>query len=258
MSIKPLRAALNFAVKWDYIDLNPIQKATPPKLVKTKLNFWDPAQIVMATERLNGQTITFHMKMALLLGLRQGEICALRESDFDFKQHTLTVNHTLQYLNKEILLKAPKTDKSIRTIPLSFEVEQLVLEQIRLIKENRVLYGPKYNSDWLGHLSVFETGDIITDAYVSKKWTKLMGSINTDSVSGKEHAPGSDLFLPPIRFHDLRHSCASWLLFNGIDLKRIQEILGHSSFSVTSDTYAHLTSNQLRDGLSSLSLVRSK
>ncbi len=256
---KTLRVSLNYAVKWDYLDISPIPKATAPRTTKPKLNYWDPSQITIAINRLNGQTITWHMKMALLLGLRQGEICALHESDFDFKRHTVTVSNTLQYINKSIILKSPKTEKSKRTIPLSKEAEQLVQERIMQIKENRLLYGQKYNPDWNGYLSVFETGDIITDIYVSKKWTKLMNAINDyiqeDAKKREKWPEGSDMYLPKIRFHDLRHSCASWLLYNSVDLKKIQEILGHSSFNITSDIYAHLSNSQLREGLDTLSLV---
>lgn len=255
---KTLRTSFNYAVKWDYIDQNPINKVTAPKHVKPQLKYWDHEQISNAIDRLNGNPISWHMKIALLLGLRQGEICALNESDFNFKRHVLTISNTLQYMDKGVVIKAPKTEKSARTIPLSSEVEHLVLERIKEIKENRMLYGPKYNSEWIGYLSVFENGNLITDLYVSKKWSKIMKTINIDPITGTEYNPSNPCYLPPIRFHDLRHSCASWLLFNGVNLKAIQEILGHSSFSVTSDIYAHLNQSELKAGLSTLSLKMTK
>lgn len=65
-------------------------------------------------------------------------------------------------------------------------------------------------------------------------------------------------YLKPIRFHDLRHSWASWLIFNGVELKAVQDILGHGDFATTADIYAHLCENQLRSAMNTLSLTAQK
>lgn len=88
----------------------------------------------------------------------------------------------------------------------------------------RRLCGKSYNRDYLGYLCVDEIGNIIRPNYVSEQFPKLL------EKNG----------LRPIRFHDLRHSCASLLLANGVPMKQIQEWLGHSDFSTTANIYAHL------------------
>lgn len=88
----------------------------------------------------------------------------------------------------------------------------------------RRLCGKSYNREYLGYLCVDEIGNIIRPNYVSEQFPKLL------EKNG----------LRPIRFHDLRHSCASLLLANGVPMKQIQEWLGHSTFSTTADIYAHL------------------
>ena len=88
----------------------------------------------------------------------------------------------------------------------------------------RRLCGNSYNREYLGYLCVDEIGNIIRPNYVSEQFPKLL------EKNG----------LRPIRFHDLRHSCASLLLANGVPMKQIQEWLGHSDFSTTANIYAHL------------------
>ena len=86
------------------------------------------------------------------------------------------------------------------------------------------LGGKCYNNDYLGYLCVDEVRNIIRSNYVSEQFPKLLKSNG----------------LRAIRFHDLRHSCASWMVMNGVSMKQFQEWLGHSTFSTTADIYAHL------------------
>ena len=81
-----------------------------------------------------------------------------------------------------------------------------------------------YIKDYLGYVCVHEIGDLIKPHYVTESFPKLL------------KAKG----MRQIRYHDLRHSCASLLLANGVPLKQIQEWLGHSDFSTTANIYAHL------------------
>lgn len=91
-------------------------------------------------------------------------------------------------------------------------------------KENRRLCGRSYNKEYLDYVCVNEIGDLIKPHYVTESFPKLL------KANG----------FRPIRFHDLRHSCASLLLANGVSMKQIQEWLGHSDFSTTANIYAHL------------------
>lgn len=251
---KTLRSMINTAIRWDYIEVSPITKVLAPKRKKPQLNFWEVPDIQRGLNAVANTTIHYHVKVSLFTGIRLGEVCGLREEDINFREGYFTINRTLQIINREVIVKDPKTEKSRRRIPMNDEVATLFRSRIQQNKENRMRYRDKYEETWLGYLSVFETGQIQTDQYVGRKWRKTMKSINENPDTGQEYDHSDPRYLRPIRFHDLRHSCASWLLYIGADLKEIQEILGHSSFSVTADLYAHLCDTVIRRSMNRMVL----
>lgn len=253
---KALRSMLNTAVRWDYLDTSPIPKVTAPKKNKPQLEFWDVDEIQKGLTALEGTVVHYHAKLSLYTGLRLGEVCGLREDDIDFAKGFFVVKRTLQSMNGQIIVKPPKTDKSIRRIPMNAEVAALLRGRLQSIRENRMRYRDKYDETWLGYLSVYETGEIQSDQTIGRKWRKLMGALNIDPLTGKSLEKTDKRYIKPIRFHDLRHSCASWLLYIGADLKEIQEILGHSAFAVTADIYAHLCDKVIKSSMDKMILER--
>lgn len=129
---------------------------------------------------------------------------------------------------KHVLVEADraKTKSSLRTLPLVASFAQ----RLRALKEqqtyNEKLCGNCYNQKYKGYLFVDEMGNLILPNAVTDGFTRLL----------------ADHGLRKIRFHDLRHSCASLLLKQGVPLKQIQEWLGHSDISTTANIYAHLDS----------------
>ena len=117
-----------------------------------------------------------------------------------------------------------KTATSYRTLPLIPTIKEMLLKHKAQIEENKKFYGNTYDQRYLDYVCVEENGKIVYPDHMTKKFNELL----------KEHN------LRPIRLHDLRHSCASLLLANGVPLKQIQEWLGHSDFSTTANIYAHL------------------
>ena len=117
-----------------------------------------------------------------------------------------------------------KTKSSLRTLPLVPPIRDRLLMLKGQQDTYRRLCGKSYNREYLGYLCVDEIGNIIRPNYVSEQFPKLL------EKNG----------LRPIRFHDLRHSCASLMVMNGVSMKQVQEWLGHSTFSTTADIYAHL------------------
>ena len=117
-----------------------------------------------------------------------------------------------------------KTKSSMRTLPLVPFMRERLLALKEEQEENRRLCGRSYIKDYTGYVCVNEIGDLIKPHYVTESFPKLL------KANGLRH----------IRFHDLRHSCASLLLANGVPMKQIQEWLGHSDFSTTANIYAHL------------------
>ena len=127
---------------------------------------------------------------------------------------------------KQKILKqdSTKTKASYRTLPLVGRFRQYFLEVMKSQEENKKLCGNWYNYEYDGYIFVDLVGNILKPNYLSTQFPRCL----------ERHG------LRKVRFHDLRHSCASLLLANGVPLKSIQEWLGHSDFSTTANVYSHL------------------
>lgn len=117
-----------------------------------------------------------------------------------------------------------KTKSSFHTLPLIPVVEQLLLAEKEKQETYRRLFKKSYCGDYLAYICVDQMGKLLRPNYVTEHFTWIVGKY----------------CIKRIRFHDLRHTCASLLLANGVPMKQIQIWLGHSTFSTTADIYAHL------------------
>lgn len=150
----------------------------------------------------------------------------------DFNDDSITINHTVTIANedgiKHILSEdRTKNKSSYRTLPLVGPVK----EKLLALKEEQEMYRKKfrksYNQEYLDYVCVDQIGNLILPDYITSAFAAFLKNNN----------------LRKIRFHDLRHTCASLLLKNGISMKQIQEWLGHSDFSTTANIYSHLDYN---------------
>lgn len=153
----------------------------------------------------------------------------LKWDAIDFEKNTLTIKRTLTSViidGKQVDLEqeSAKTKSSLRTLPLVGQFRDYFLDVQAAQEVNKRVCGNCYNYDYDGYIFVDELGDRIKPGYLTEEFPKCL----------EKHG------LPRMRFHDLRHSCASLLLANGVPLKQIQEWLGHSDFSTTANIYAHL------------------
>jgi len=236
-----LRAALNKAYEWEYTNSKIMDRVKPPKVEKNEQSFWDEKMIEKGLKYFKDSNVLFHMIVSINLGMRQGEICGLRETQINYKTKVLTVNRAVQKIKGEVFTKEPKNEPSKRKIPLTDDMVDVFKKRSKWIMENKIKYGEKYNHSWDGYFSVNEFGDIMPDTYISSTFK------NTRNRLMKIYPD-----LEYVTFHDLRHSCASWLLSKGVDMKTIQEILGHSSMSTTADIYAHVNVDKKREALEKL------
>ena len=224
-----IHKALRYAVKTDMITVNPADKVDRPKKNPFTPSFYDSDEINKLFELVTDTELELPVKLAAFYGLRRSECIGLRWSAIDFESNTLTVNHTVTVENidgkkMELATDTTKTKSSLRTLPLVTAFRELLLRKLEEQKELRRLCGKAYCKDFLDYVCVDQLGKRTSPTYLTEYFPKFL----------KRHG------MRVIRFHDLRHSCASILLANGVPMKQIQEWLGHSDFSTTANIYAHL------------------
>ena len=224
-----IHKALRYAVKTDLIPVNPADKIDRPKKNSFTPSFYDSEEMNRLFAAVEGTELELPVKLAAFYGLRRSECIGLRWSAIDFENNTITINHTVTTVEvdgKDIDLASDttKTKSSLRTLPLVPVFRNLFLRKQAEQKEFRRLCGQAYSSDYLDYICVNQLGVRTSPSYITEAFPKFL----------KKHG------LRVIRFHDLRHSCASILLANGVSMKQIQEWMGHSDFSTTANIYAHL------------------
>ncbi len=180
-------------------------------------------------DALSGDPLELCVKIAAYYGLRRSEVLGLRWDAIDLERKTISINHKV--IEAEVDGKfipvgedVLKTKSSFRTLPLIPAVEKLLLEEKEKQEMFRRLFKKSYCRDYLDYICVDQTGKILRPNYVTEHFAWLIQKYD----------------LKKVRFHDLRHTCASLLLSNGISMKQIQIWLGHSTFATTADIYAHL------------------
>ena len=224
-----IHKALKYAVKIDLIDVNPADKVERPKKDRYVGNFYDADEVNALFEAAKGSKLELPILFGAFYGLRRSEAIGLKWDAIDFDQNTITIRHTVTSCDldgKRVLVASDttKTKSSMRTLPLVPFMRERLLTLKEEQQENRRLCGRSYIKEYLEYVCVNEIGDLIKPHYVTESFPKLL------------KAKG----MRQIRHHDLRHSCASLLLANGVPMKQIQEWLGHSDFSTTANIYAHL------------------
>lgn len=224
-----IHKALKYAVKNDMIPSNPADKVERPKQDKFYGNFYDRDELNKLFEAVAGTKLELPVLLGAFYGLRRSEIIGLKWSAIDFEQNTITISHTVTSCNLDgkcviVAKDTTKTKSSRRTLPLVPYFHEKLLVVKAQQERNQKLCGRSYNREFLEYICVDDIGDRFKPNYITSQFPKLL------ERNG----------FRKIRFHDLRHSCASLLLASGVPMKHIQEWLGHSDFSTTANIYAHL------------------
>jgi len=240
-----IHKALKYAVKTDLIPSSPADKVDRPRKNIFVGSFYDTDELNRLFEVARGTKIELGVLLGAFYGLRRSEIIGLKWDAIDFKQNSITIKRTVVSCNvdgKHIEVESEKTKNksSMRTLPLVPEFRERLLTLWQEQEENRKLCGRSYTKKHEDYIYVNELGERIKPGYITWFFPQLLERNE----------------LRRIRFHDLRHSCASLLLAAGVPMKQIQEWLGHSNISTTADIYAHLdfnskvsSANALRGGL---------
>ena len=182
---------------------------------------------------------------ALYTGMRRGEVLALKWSDYDKNEKTISITKALSRVrtynkdgNKTMLtVTTPKTDTSIRTVPLIDKAVELLAEHKRKQERYMELVGDYYTDNDLIFSS--SRGDYLDPGNFNRKLNKTVKKIGIAQISP----------------HALRHSFATRGLEAEVSLKAMQELLGHSSITVTGDIYTHILKEQKRKEISKLNDV---
>lgn len=219
-----LSKALNDAVRYVYISINPAARAELPKQTKYDAKFLNYSQIQELISLFEGDVLLPVIQFICFYGLRRGEALGLCWDMVDFEKNQFRITRTMIQDKGNPLKESPKTDSSVRSLPLSAPMRALLLS----LKERRAKFTPLFPKAYASNNLVFvwDDGSPITPNYLTSHFQKKVAK--------------SDL--PKIRLHDLRHSVASNLLSGGLSVVDVQHWLGHSQPSTTLNFYAHVDS----------------
>ena len=211
---------------------------TKIKREKTKMAYYNKDEIEKLFVITDKTPLSLIVRVAAYYGFRRSELVGLKWDAIDFKNKMITIKHKVLHVDNQFYLSDTlKTTASHRTLSLLPEIENLLIERKEEIEKNKELFKKSYNHQYDEYVFVDDIGDLINPDIISNRFRTLLR---------KNH-------LKHIRFHDLRHSCASLLVANKVPMKNIQEWLGHSNFNTTADVYSHLDYSAKLESASAIS-----
>lgn len=218
---------LTKAVYWQMIVTNPADRVQLPKAPKPKRECYDEVQtriLIDNLEKLTGNDIKYKVAVLLdiFIGARLGELAGLEWSDIDLKNGIISINKSSQYLaDMGVFTKVPKTESSIREIAIPEFIISLLEEYSLWYQEQKSLYGELWTNS--NRLFVQADGKPMHPSTISKWFVKYVGQIG----------------LPVINFHGLRHTNATLLIAQNIDVAVVAARLGHAQITTTYNFYVH-------------------
>lgn len=210
-----------------------------PTVPKYNSNFYNTEQIDTLLQNNRDSIYYPALYLAAKLGLRRSEVCGLRWSSIDLVNKTVKINSTAIVTKSEglVLSGMTKTEKSGRPLPLTTKVIAYLKDLKRQQTESRLFFGAQYSKDYLDYVCVLADGTLINPDCItyalnrySKKLTATLG-------------------YPHVRFHDLRHSFATNLIRDGVNIKVVSKMLGHSTEATTLRIYYHVLPEDFANAL---------
>ncbi|ASA23355.1 tyrosine-type recombinase/integrase [Paenibacillus donghaensis] len=217
-----IRSALNFAVRMNLIPFNPADRNVLPKQEKYNASYY-------TVEQLEKPPIESAVYLVAHYGLRRSEVLGLKWDCINFEEKTISIKEVRVKYGKTVVVKKPKSESSQRILPLMEKLEDYLLHLKKQRKKNKQLYGKDYVDS--GLVCCWPDGSPMKTEYLNHKFKDILAKNG----------------LPHIRFHDLRHSTASYLIKHGVSLKEIQVWLGHSTIGITANTYTHIDMETKKD-----------
>jgi integrase len=210
-----LRRALNHAIRWRYIPFNAAALVETPRIERYEIKAWTRQQARTLLDSVKGHRLEALYVIALLLGLREGEVLGLLITNLDLDSGTVKIDGALQWQDGKLVRGSVKTSSSARTLPLPLTLIQLL--KTHLARQQAEFPENKY-------VFASTAGTPISPFNLLKQFKAILKKAG----------------LPQIRFHDLRHFCAMFLIAAGAHPRTIMEILGHAQISTTLNIYGHV------------------
>lgn len=226
-----MNTALKEAVIAEIIPSNPMGRIESVKKEVYIPEFYTDDELIELIEVIKTQKLELPLTLGIIYGLRREEILGLTWNAIDFKNKSITIRKTVgrgkydgvtQFLIKDI----PKNKSSYRTLPMFDFIADLLKKYKEKYKLNEKIFGNTYITDYKDFICLMDNGELVKPDYVDRTFSRIL------KENGFRH----------IRLHDLRHSCATLLLRNGVPLSEIQKWLGHSNI-ITTQRYSHLDQN---------------
>jgi integrase len=231
-----LHSALQHAVDWKLVATNVASLAKPPRIKRYVPQVFTAEQARQLLQAAKGHRHEALYILALTTGMREGELLGLHWADIDFEQGTIQLQRTLTRIwSFGFVEEEPKTESGRRQVVLT----PLALAALRKHRARQLARRLKAGADWPDHDLVFCTRD--------------GNQISVWTLYARSYLPLlTKAGLPRIRFHDLRHSAATFLLSLGVHPKVVQELLGHAGINITLDIYSHVLPSMQRDAVDRL------
>ena len=226
-----MNTALKEAVIAEIIPSNPMDRIESVKKEVYIPEFYTDNELLDLIEVIKAQDLELPLTLGIIYGLRREEILGLTWNAIDFNNKSITIRKTVgrgkydgvtQFLIKDI----PKNKSSYRTLPMFDFIADLLKKYKEKYKQNEKIFGNTYIKDYKEFICLMDNGELVKPDYIDRTFSKIL------KTNGFRH----------IRLHDLRHSCATLLLRNGVPLPEIQKWLGHSNI-ITTQRYSHLDQN---------------
>ena len=211
---------LDQALKWGMVVRNVADLVEAPSPVRRQLTVWNREEVNKFLNHVKENNPRFFPLYVLAIygGFREGEVLGIHKNDVSLLKGTVTVNHAVQYLmGKGVVITEPKTDRSRRSVKLPATALNVLKIHTEGMESNQLLF-------------TTDSGKPINPRFLVKKFKENL----------------KEAGVPEIRFHDLRHTSATLLLSANVHPKVVQERLGHSSITLTLDTYSHVM-NDIQD-----------
>ena len=224
-----LRNAFQHAFRSEMIESNPFDKIERPRKNKFRGAFFSEDELQTLLKLTQDDPIFIVILLAAMYGLRRSEALGVRWSRIDFNNNQVLIDTKVIEKSENgktiaVPVEEMKTKSSHRTLPLIPVIADALREQKEKQDAWKTLFKRSYNREFSDYVCTNQLGELFIPNYVTEHFRYLLDKYG----------------LRRIRFHDLRHTCASLLIKNGMQLINVKDYLGHSDIGITANIYAHL------------------